>query len=108
MPQRTVLQVESYPSRPDLVDEFNRWYDEVHLREVLTVEGFVAARRFAPVEGDGPYIAQYEFEGDPKEAVPRPSRAAGDGTLHMSETLRLDPPPRMILMAPVKEIGASG
>ncbi|GGV07433.1 hypothetical protein GCM10010182_28110 [Actinomadura cremea] len=108
MPKRTVLQVESYPSGPDVVEEFDRWYDEVHLGEVLTIDGFVAARRFAPLDGDGPCIAQYEFEGDPKEAVPRLSRAAADGTLHMSDTLRLDPPPRMLLMEPVREISAAG
>ncbi|MBE1537645.1 DUF4286 family protein [Actinomadura algeriensis] len=107
MPKTTVLQVESYPSSPVLVDEFNRWYTEVHLREVLTVEGFVAARRFAPLEGNGPYVAQYEFEGDPKEAVPRPSRAAADGTLHMPDALRLDPPPRMLLLEAVGETHAA-
>ena len=27
--------------------EYNRWYDEVHLGDVLEVDGFVAAQRFA-------------------------------------------------------------
>jgi hypothetical protein len=26
-------------------DEFNRWYDEQHLRDVLAVPGFVGARK---------------------------------------------------------------
>ncbi|WP_176611316.1 hypothetical protein [Actinomadura sp. WMMB 499] len=38
MPKGTVLQVESHPSRPDAVDEFDRWYDEVPLREVLSAD----------------------------------------------------------------------
>jgi hypothetical protein len=28
-------------------DDYHRWYDETHLAEVLTVPGFIAARRFA-------------------------------------------------------------
>jgi hypothetical protein len=52
-------------------DEYNEWYDTVHLREVLTVPGFVAAQRFAMAEGlpGSPtppqrYVAFYELETD--------------------------------------------
>lgn len=52
-------------------DEYNDWYDNVHLVEVLRVPGFVAAQRF--VAGDampgrqGPprtYLSIYEIEAD--------------------------------------------
>ncbi len=32
---------------PGREDEYHAWYDGIHLAEVLTVPGFVAARRFA-------------------------------------------------------------
>lgn len=48
-------------------EEFNRWYDDEHLDDVLKVPGFVAAQRFRLV-GDnqlpGPYLALYEVETD--------------------------------------------
>lgn len=56
--------------------EFNRWYDEVHLKEVLEAPGFVAAERFdlgeaQMVEAERPhrYLSIYEIEGDPAEAL---------------------------------------
>ena len=54
-------------------DEYNQWYDEVHLKEVLATEGFVGAQRFAlsdaqigDVAGAAPsrYLAIYEIEAD--------------------------------------------
>ena len=55
-------------------DEFNRWYDETHIPEVLEFTKSVAAQRFRLSDaqpGDpGPhrYLAVYEFEVDSKEA----------------------------------------
>jgi hypothetical protein len=91
---RGILHVESRPSAPDRVDEYNRWYEEVHIPEVVALDGFVAARRFAPVQDDGPYVAQYEIEADDLEAVMQSLyAAAGDGRLHMSDVLQMDPLP---------------
>lgn len=51
-------------------DEFNRWYDEVHVPDVLSVDGFVAAQRFKlcepQIRDERPYdyLAIYEIEGD--------------------------------------------
>ena len=42
--------------------ELERWYTEEHLPERLACEGFLDARRFLLVEGDGPrYLATYEL-----------------------------------------------
>lgn len=55
--------------------EFNTWYDEVHLGEVLELAPFVAAQRYEVVDAqmmpDQPhrYLAVYEFEGPADEAV---------------------------------------
>ena len=57
-------------------DEYNAWYDSVHLREVLEVPEFVAAQRFsvaATRAGDPPpahpYLAIYELETDDIDAA---------------------------------------
>ncbi len=49
--------------------EFNRWYDEQHIPDVLSLDGFIAARRFdaIPVPGvasDQRYLAMYDIESD--------------------------------------------
>ncbi len=74
--------------------EFNRWYDEVHLGEVLEVPGFVAASRLAleaDPEDEAPefgYLAIYEMETDDPGTVLDDLKArAGDGRLDMSDAL---------------------
>lgn len=85
-----IIYVETYPSSPDREEEYNDWYDEVHLAELVALEGIVSARRLRPVNGEGPYVALYEIEGDDLEAV----LAGMSGTkLTMSSALQLDPPP---------------
>jgi len=66
---RHILLVQSEPVA-GRDDEFNQWYDEEPLPDVLEVPGFTAARRFvaAPsVHGEEPdrrYLAIYEIETD--------------------------------------------
>jgi len=50
---------------PGRADDFNAWYDEVHLGDVVKkMGGFAAARRYDLV-GEGPwgYLALYEIDG---------------------------------------------
>jgi len=66
---RHVLLVHTRPV-PGREEEFNTWYDEVHVPDVLKVPGFVSARRFRAepsVHGElpeYPYLAIYEIEAD--------------------------------------------
>jgi hypothetical protein len=66
---RHILLVQS-DARQGLEDEYNKWYDEEHLPDVLSVDGFVAARRFLAVpsvHGELPehrFLAVYELETD--------------------------------------------
>lgn len=78
--------------------EYNRWYDEVHLRDVLAIDGFVAAQRFALAEaqiGDvadespGRYLAIYEIEADSLEAALEKLNAGSD-TMEMSDALDMN------------------
>ena len=48
---------------PARESEFNRWYEEEHIPERLSIPGFVRARRFVAVEGGPKYLALYELTG---------------------------------------------
>ena len=48
-------------------DEYNEWYNDVHLPEVLATDGFVAAQRFKLAGGPdapAPYLAIYEIKSE--------------------------------------------
>lgn len=92
-----IIHVESRPSSPDREQEYNTWYDEVHLPELVALDGFVSARRLRPVDGNGPYVALYEIEGDDLQAI-LDNMLANAGQLHLSDALQLDPPPVMRLL----------
>ena len=42
--------------------DFNRWYNEEHVPERLSVPGFLNARRFVALEGEPKYLALYDLE----------------------------------------------
>jgi hypothetical protein len=47
--------------------EFNEWYDNVHLPDILETPGFTRATRYEigkPAEGHARYLALYELETD--------------------------------------------
>jgi hypothetical protein len=89
-----IMYVETMPVSPDREADYHRWYDETHLAEITSVEGIVAARRFAPVDGNGPFIAIYELDCDDLDgAVQRLSDLAAAGQMSSSELLSTDPPP---------------
>jgi hypothetical protein len=52
-----IILVESRPSSPEREQEYNTWYDETHLPELVALDGFVSARRLRPVDANGPYVA---------------------------------------------------
>ena len=87
-----IIYVETRPSSPDREQEYNTWYDEVHLPELVALDGIVSARRLRPVDGEGPYVALYEIEGDNLQAV-LDNMVANGGRLQMSDALSLDPRP---------------
>lgn len=77
-------------------DEFNRWYDEVHLPEILAVPGFVSGRRYrATAESEYPYLAVYEIETD--GALEEPIKAwralSAAGRTTKGAAVRTSPPP---------------
>lgn len=50
---------------PDREEEFNDWYDSIHLPDILETPGFVSARRYVNKEfrdGRGKYLSIFEIE----------------------------------------------
>jgi hypothetical protein len=76
---------------------YNDWYNEVHLPDVLSVPGFVAAQRFK-LSQEGPpqdfthgYLAIYEVETDDLEGAHRALQAAsGTDAMVISPALDRD------------------
>ena len=73
--------------------EFNRWYTDQHLDDVLRVPGMVAAQRFE-VSADGPkglpgrYLAIYEMDiDDPKTAFAALAEAMQAGRMPISAAM---------------------
>src|SRR5882762_2836420 len=70
-----VLVVQTAPISPERTQEYHDWYNETHLPEVLSIPGFVQARRFRLVDATGATaagssaslmenLAIYEVEAD--------------------------------------------
>lgn len=75
--------------------EFNRWYNEQHLSDVLRIPGMVAAQRFilAPaqrMEAPYPYqyLAIYEIDAvDPAEVIADIQARAGTELMPMTDAI---------------------
>lgn len=81
----------------DREEEFNDWYDRIHIPEILALPGFVSAERFklSPVqlspEATSPstfqYLTIYGIEIQPAEAFASLEAAVGTGRMVMSESM---------------------
>ena len=86
--------------------EYNRWYQDQHLDDILSVEGFVAAQRFrriAQVSGEEgqPYLAIYEIEAeDGPAALDRLKAFAASGAMFITDAMDRD-----IFAAMYEELG---
>ena len=47
---------------PEVEDEYNRWYDEEHIPERLSIPGVLSAARYVAVQGGPKYLAAYELD----------------------------------------------
>ena len=46
---------------PEVEGEFNHWYDTEHIPQLLSVPGFLAARRYQSVDGQPKYVTIYDL-----------------------------------------------
>ena len=60
---------------------FNRWYNEVHLPEVLACPGFASATRYECTDGQPRYLAIYELESEDALATPEMQHVRGWGEM---------------------------
>jgi len=58
---------------PGLEEDYNRWYDEIHIVQLLEIPGINAAQRFKPRVGlnttDSPYLTIYDIKVEAIEAL---------------------------------------
>ena len=57
--------VETNCSDPSREKEFNDWYDNIHMPDVLATPGFLSSQRYVceePVKGRGKYLTVYDLE----------------------------------------------
>jgi hypothetical protein len=101
---KAIMFVQSRPSAPDREDEYNDWYTNTHLPEVLDIPGIVAARRFKasdvapPGDGAHQYCAVYELDVDDLSAVmPALAGRFADGSMRMSDAMEMDPTPSFVI-----------
>lgn len=75
---KAMMVVQTRPVSADREDEYNDWYTNQHLDDVVAVPGFGTARRFVlsetrPVDGLPPsefkYLAIYELDTDDVEGA---------------------------------------
>jgi hypothetical protein len=103
---RGIMYVETMPVSPDREADYHKWYNETHLAQVVSVDGVVSARRFAPTDGKGPFIAIYELDCDDLDgALVRLGELGASGEMTGLENLATDPPPVPRLY---REIGSHG
>jgi hypothetical protein len=89
-----IMYVASLPVSPDKEADYHDWYDQTHLAELTSIDGVVSARRFAPTNGEGPFIAIYELDTDDLDGVlARMGELAAGGQMSSLEFLNLDPLP---------------
>lgn len=64
---------------PEVDDEFNRWYDTVHIPALLACPGWLSARRYVVIDGGPKYLAMYEVAGPWAYETAEFQRAKGFG-----------------------------
>jgi hypothetical protein len=97
---RGIIVVYSGPDSPEHDEEYNEWYDTVHLPEVCSVPGILSARRFELstvqpnlVEPTTPrYMAIYEVDSPDLRTIMDELRARREnGTIQMTDAFVVSP-----------------
>jgi hypothetical protein len=69
-------------------DEYNAWYDDIHLQEFSALPGVINGRRFKVSGGGKPqYAAIYELSAHPDAVMAAMNAGVKDGTVHMSDAI---------------------
>lgn len=106
-PRRRLMLTFSNPAGPELEEEYHRWYSQVHIPQLLAhVPGLESAARYR-CGSDSPhrYLTVYEVEGSEEQIRRDLAARMADGTLDRSPSLQRDPPPIMIFVDPIDDLG---
>jgi hypothetical protein len=99
---KSVLLVESKPESPQLVDEYNKWHENIHIPEMLTIDGFGSARRWQAEDGES-FITLYEIDADVDTAKANLRAAFQSGRMSKPVAVEAQPPPVMRYFSLVSE-----
>jgi hypothetical protein len=104
MSTRAILLVNTNPAAEDRTADFNTWYSDVHIPQILErVPGVTGARRYlvddaSPVQPEHRYLAIYEIEADePAAVVGALGEAVATGRLDTSDALQTSAPAAIVL-----------
>ncbi|MCW5720367.1 MAG: hypothetical protein KIS86_04410 [Devosia sp.] len=84
---RYMLCALTQPQSPELEEEFNKWYDEVHVPDTLNIPGVLSAQRYKMRPESGwltfphTYLALYEVETDDLNFIDQEIRRRRGGEL---------------------------
>jgi hypothetical protein len=87
---RMIMLSQANPGRDE---DYERWYDETHIPDMMQVPGFVAAQRFRVVrnvvgETNFPFCSIYEIEADSADtAMGAMFAALQSGKVRMSDSV---------------------
>ena len=99
---KSLLFVESKPASAELVEEYHRWHDQVHVPEMLTIDGFVSARRWQ-TDGES-FITLYEIDTDVNTARTNLRAAFAEGRMTKPVAVETEPPAVMRYLSLVSEL----
>jgi hypothetical protein len=95
------LIVTARPASPDALDDFNRWYDDIHIPEVLRLPGFAGAQRYRTLDGES-YVTMYDAD-DVAKAKAEMTEFQTSGAMTVPVGVSMDPPPTVVW---VEELGS--
>jgi hypothetical protein len=107
----------SNPVNDEVEDEYNKWYDDVHAKQLLAIPGVKSARRFKLADtqvmpGDDAvgrrYLALYEVEVDDwQDFVDAQMQAFTEGRITVEpDLLEMDPMVKTIVFEELPSHGA--
>jgi hypothetical protein len=99
---KSLLFIESKPASAELVEEYHRWHDQVHVPEMLRIDGFVSARRWQ-TDGES-FITLYEIDADVDTARTNLRAAFAEGRMTKPVAVETEPPAVMRYLSLVSEL----
>jgi hypothetical protein len=99
---KSLLFVESKPASADVVEQYHHWHDDVHIPEMLAVDGFVSARRWQ-TDGES-FVTLYEIDSDIDTARTNLRAALDGGRMSKPVAVETNPPPVMRYLRLVNEM----